>query len=357
MAIASVLISFQRDTAVQETRSEQYSTSVKYRSLGDVVAVSGRLRPIQVVEVGAQVSGQLQALNVRAGDPVSKGDVIARIDATIQQNIVAAQQATLKALEARLPPVQSYIDLVEADLARQQRLMRLDATSKVDLEHARNAVVQARSTMIQLRSEIESQKAIVASEEAKLNYSVLRAPISGVVVSVNFSAGQTVNSTQEAPAILSIANYSVMLVEAQVPEAKIGKLSVGAGVSFSTLGGGSRKWRGTLRQIIPRATTTDNIITYTSLFEVDNIDGALMPGMTAQVSFEVTKPREVLALPVDMLHRFSDSSPTGGRNAMVRVINDSGNHELREIKVGEIGSVYAEVLEGLKEGDLVLSPN
>lgn len=79
------------------------TTTVGFRSIADVVAASGRLRPIQVVEVGAQVSGQLKKLHVRAGDTVSQGDVVAEIDATIQVNVVTAQRAALEALEARLP--------------------------------------------------------------------------------------------------------------------------------------------------------------------------------------------------------------------------------------------------------------
>ena len=339
----------------QSANGAPVTSAVGVRSIADVVAASGRLRPIEVVEVGAQVSGQLQNLHVRAGDSVSEGDVVAEIDATIQANVVAAARSQLESLEARLPSTVAYIELAEADVARQERLMEAQATNQVALDQARTSLITNQSSLIQLESQIEQQKALIASEEAKLNYSTIYAPISGVVVSVSMSEGQTLNATQITPVILRIADLSRMVVEAQVAEANIGKLSVGAGVSFSTLGGGTRRWRGTLQRIIPEAAES-NVINYTAVFDVDNADGVLLPGMTAQVFFELSEPREVLAVPVSMLREFGEAIPGGGRTAQVRVLTDADVIEAREITVGEIGTTHAEVLEGLREGDRVVSP-
>ena len=332
------------------------TTAVGIRSIADVVAASGRLRPIQVVEVGAQVSGQLRKLHVRAGDAVAQGDVVAEIDATIQANVVAAERARLEALQARLPSTNSFIELAEAGLAREMRLMDAQATNQVAVDQARNSLITARSSLIQLESEIESQKALIASEEAKLNYSTIFAPVSGVVVSVAITEGQTLNAAQMTPVLLQIADLSRMTVEAQIAEANVGKLSVGSGVSFNTLGGGARRWRGVLQRIVPQASENSSVVSYTAVFEVDNADGALLPGMTAQVFFELSEPREVLAVPVSMLREFGDSLRGGARTARVQLLSDGGGIEVREITVGEIGSTHAEVLEGLREGDRVVSP-
>lgn len=349
------LFSGDEGSSSQSANGAPVTSAVGVRSIADVVAASGRLRPIEVVEVGAQVSGQLQKLHVRAGDSVAKGDIVAEIDATIQANVVAAARSQLESLEARLPSTIAYIELAEADLARQERLMEAQATNQVALDQARTSLITQQSSRIQLESQIEQQKALIASEEAKLNYSTIYAPISGVVVSVNMSEGQTLNATQITPVILRIADLSRMVVEAQVAEANIGKLSVGAGVSFSTLGGGARRWRGTLQRIIPEAAES-NVINYTAVFEVENADRVLLPGMTAQVFFELSEPREVLAVPVSMLREFGETIPGGGRTAQVRVLAEGNLVEAREITVGEIGTTHAEVLEGLKEGDRVVSP-
>ena len=331
------------------------TATVAYRSIGDTVAASGRLRPAQVVDVGAQVSGQMQRLAVQAGDRVSKGDVVAEIDATVQASVVAAARSQLEALQARLPSVESYIDLAEAGLAREQRLMQAKATNQVALDQAKNALIGARTSLIELESQIESQQALVASEQAKLNYSTIQAPVSGVVVAVNSAEGQTLNASQVAPVILQIADLSRMVVEAQVAEANVGKLVPGAGVSFNTLGGGARRWRGVLQRIIPWASDHSSVVSYTAVFHVDNADGALLPGMTAQVFFELSEPREVLAVPVDMLGDFGDAAPGGGRTAQIFQLNESGGLELRRVVVGEIGTTHAEVLAGLEEGDRVAS--
>ena len=345
-----------RDGSASRGEASTVGTAlVAYRSIGDTVAASGKLRPARVVDVGAQVSGQMQRLLVQAGDRLSQGDVAAEIDATVQASIVAASRSRLEALQARLPSVKSYIDLAEAGLAREQRLMKAQATNQVALDQAKNSLIAARAGLIELESEIESQKALVASEQAKLNYSTIRAPVSGVVVAVNVAEGQTLNASQVAPVILQIADLSLMVVEAQVSEAHVGKLAVGAGVSFSTLGGGTRRWRGVLERIIPRASENSNVVSYTAVFEVENTDGALLPGMTAQVFFELSQPRRVLTVPVDMLGEFGQSRPDGGRTAQILRLIESGGVELRQIVVGEIGATHAEVLEGLQEGDRVAS--
>ena len=354
-AFGFFLFSGNRGSSSQIANGFAVTSAVSVRSIADVVAASGRLRPIEVVEVGAQVSGQLQKLHVRAGDSVSIGDTVAEIDATIQANVVAAARSQLDSLEARLPSINSYIELAEADVAREERLMLAQATNQVALDAARTNLISQQSALTQLESEVEQQKALIAGEEAKLNYSTIYAPISGVVVSVNMSEGQTLNATQVTPIILRIADLSRMIVEAQVAEANVGKLTVGTGASFSTLGGGTRKWRGTLQRIIPEPVQS-NVINYTAVFEVENADGVLLPGMTAQVFFELSEPRAVLAVPVSLLREFGEAIPGGGRTAHVLVLTDAAVIEARKITVGEIGTTHAEVLEGLKEGDRVVSP-
>lgn len=351
------LFSGDEDPVSSGSQAEPLTVTVTYRSIGAVVAASGRLQPIQVVEVGAQVSGQLQKLHVQAGDTVSTGDLVAEIDATIQANVVTAARAQLEAFQARLPSIRSYIELAEAGVAREERLMQAQATNQVSVDQARNALIGARASLIELESRIQSQNALIASHQAKFNYSTIYAPVSGVVISVDIAEGQTLNASQVTPVILRIADLSTMIVEAQVAEANIGKLTRGAGVSFSTLGGGARRWRGQLQRIIPRATVTNNVVSYTALLEVDNADGALLPGMTAQVFFELSEPREVLAVPVDMLSGFGEATPGGGRIVRVRLLNNSGGAETRQITVGEIGLLYAEVLEGLMEGDRLVMPS
>ena len=339
-----------------EDQAPRRSATIGHRSLGDLVTASGTLKPSRLVEVGAQVSGQLQKLHVNVGDMVVKGNLLAEIDATIQRNLVEASRASLRAQEAQLEVQRSALGLAEAEAARQERLRADRATTEVEYERARDALVRARGAMVQLESQIASQRARLTSDEAALGYSSIYAPSDGTVLQVLATEGQTLTATYVTPVILHLADLSTLTVEAKVAEANIGKLEPGMGVHFTTLGGRGRRWHGTLDQILPRAQTDGNVVTYTALFDVDNADGALRADMTVQVFFELTAPRQILAVPLEMLTDFGERDPETGTPAQVRVQYPDGQVEVREIAIGETSHTYAEVLSGLAEGDRVVAP-
>ena len=344
-----------QDAAEEET--PRRSATIGYRSLGDLVTASGTLKPSRLVEVGAQVSGLLQKLHVKVGDTVAKGDLIAEIDATIQRNLLDASRASLKAQEAQLAVQRSALALAEAEAARQERLKAEKATTQVEFERAQDALARARGALVQTESQIASQRARLTSDEAALGYSSIYAPADGTVLQVLAAEGQTLTATYMTPVILHLADLSTLTVEAKVAEANIGKLAPGMGVHFTTLGGRGRRWQGTLEQILPRADVANSVVTYTALFDVDNADGALRADMTAQVFFELTAPREVLAVPLEMLTDFGGRDPETGTPAQVRVQFPDGRVEVREIAIGETSHTYAEVLSGLAEGDRVVAPD
>ena len=356
LAAAAYFLFFAGDAAEEEDASPRRSATIGYRSLGDVISASGTLNPSRQVEVGAQVSGQLQKLYVKAGDKVSKGDLLAEIDATIQRNLVAANRASLEAQETQLSVQQSGLELARLEAARQERLMAEDATAEVALDRARDALVRAEGAMVRLQSQIESQRARLTSDEATLGYSQIYAPIDGTVLKVLAAEGQTLTATYVTPVILHIANLSTLTVEAKVPEANVSKLNPGMAVHFSRFGGQGRRWHSSLAQILPRAEVAQGIVSYTALFEVDNSDGALLADMTVQVFFEQSAPREVLAVPLEMLSNFGERDPLTGTPAQVRVQFPDGRIELREITIGETSHTFAEVLSGLVEGDRVVTP-
>jgi macrolide-specific efflux system membrane fusion protein len=124
--------------------------------------------------------------------------------------------------------------------------------------------------------------------------------------------GTTLNATQQSPTVMSIANLATMTVETQISEADVGKLWVGMDVYFTTLSGGNRRWYSTLRQILPKPTTTNNVVTYTGLFDVANDDGALLSGMTTQVYFVTSAARGVLTVPVGALQFAEAPGGAGG---------------------------------------------
>jgi macrolide-specific efflux system membrane fusion protein len=208
--------------------------------------------------------------------------------------------------------------------------------------------------------------------------------------------GVTLNATQTSPTIMQIADLNTMTVETQISEADIGKVYPGMPVYFTTLGSGDRRWYSTLRQILPTPTATNNVVTYTGLFDIDNSDGALLSGMTTQVYFVTASARNVLTVPIGALTfvdavRPVDRAPrdvalgggsggppssavqggfdarrrngagaaagraAGPRQAKVRVAAADGTIAEREVTVGVASRVSAEVISGLSEGEQVVA--
>ena len=344
--------------------------------MGDVenlVTASGSLQPSQFVDVGAQVSGQLQRLLVEVGDQVAAGDLLAEIDATIEVAKVEAGRASLRALESQMSARVSALRLAEANAERQRRLLEEDATTELDVDRAIDQLTSAQSSIVQLDSQIAQSRATLASEEALLGYTKIYAPTAGTVISIETKEGQTLNAVQQAPTILRIADLGTMTVQARVSEADVGKLRPGMDVYFTTLGGSGRRWEGTLRQVLPKPETEGGVVLYTALFDVDNADGTLLSDMTAQVFFVVAAARGVLTVPVAALKpagappgrpmppgmAAAAFPPTEGdaieHKAAVQVRAADDSHETREITVGVISRVGAEVRSGLEVGEEVVA--
>jgi macrolide-specific efflux system membrane fusion protein len=384
-----------------ETEGERPFVAVV--TLGDIesaVASSGTLQPSNTVPVGAQVSGQLQKLHVVVGDQVETGVLLGEIDARVQRNKVESSRASIASAEAQIAARKEALVLAQANWDRQQRLWEEQATSKQEYDNARNNLAAAQASLTQQEQSIIQSKATLATDETQLEFTQIFAPIAGTVVSIAMREGTTLNATQTSPTILSIADLNTMTVETQISEADIGKVYPGMSVYFTTLGSGTRRWYSTLRQILPTPTATNNVVTYTGLFDIDNADGALLSGMTTQVYFVTSSARNVLTVPIGAL-TFVDAAPpaeraprgaaagvgaAGGgsgappsgdvpggldarrrggapaagramppRLAKVRVVAADGTISEREVTIGVTSRVSAEVISGLKEGEQVVA--
>ncbi len=328
-------------------------------TVGDVeqvVTAAGTLQAGAFVDVGAQVSGQLQKLYVQVGEPVEEGALLAEIDARVQLGRVEASRANLKADEAQTSARRAALELAKSNVARQQELMRENLTTQEQVDTAINNLAAAESALVELESRIERSKAGLASDEAQLGYSRIYAPTSGTVVSINTTEGQTLNASQVVPTILRIANLDVMTVKADVSEADVTRIGAGTEVYFTTLGGGDRRWYGEVKQIQPTPTVVDNVVSYPVLFDVANEDRVLLPGMTTQAFFVVAARRDVLTVPMGAL-TFDPgvSAEPGVRRAAVRVMGESGEIELRTVEVGLSNRIVAEVKSGLSAGEQVVA--
>ena len=403
-----------RAWSANSSKNEQFVfATVQKGDIEDLVGATGALQPRDYVDVGAQVSGQLQKLLVDVGSVVKKGDLLAEIDATQSAARVDADRAALRSDQATLADKQAALDKAQRDLQRQKNLMAEEATTAEQVQNAETALRSAKAQLASLQAQIQQQQASMRVEEANLKYAKIYAPMAGTVISVAARQGQTLNAAQSAPTILRIADLSTMTVQTQVSEADVGKLRIDMPSYFTTLGSGGRRYTGTLRKIEPTPTVTNNVVLYNALFDVPNPGNALLPQMTAQVFFVAAEAHDVLMVPVAALtfertqrtrpssaaapaaaaaaadapaadiqpaavktaapanadtaaapkgdraaqgtwRRNRTNSAATPRNATVKVAQADGTIVERAVTVGVSNRVNAQVLSGLEEGERVV---
>lgn len=370
LGTAATLLAVAVGAALWHTREPAvvYETApVKRASIEASVTAIGTLQPQRYVDVGAQVSGQITRLHVAPGSAVKHGELLAEIDPSVQQATVDAGRAALAGLRAQLAEQQAQHRLAGRQHARQQVMAVHEATSVNDQETAQATLESAVARIASLKAQIDQTQATLKADEARLGYTRIYAPMAGTVVSVDAKEGQTLNATYQTPNILRIADLSAMTVWTEVSEADVRRVRPDMPVYFTTLGGDARRWRGKVRQVLPApavaggvaagtalAPSASKVILYTVLFEVDNADGELMPQMTAQVVFVTAAASDVLAAPLPALKPVTGDGAKPGLYT-ARVLAGDGAVQTREVRVGVRNRLAAEVLEGLREGELLVT--
>ena len=350
-------------------------------NLEDTVTATGTLQPKDFVDVGTQVSGQLKKLLVDIGAVVKKGQLLAEIDPSVYQAKVDGDQAQMLNQKAQLADKQAQLALADLQLTRQQNLTRDDATTADALQSDEAARKSALAQQNSIKAQIQQTGSTLRGDEASLGYTKIYAPIAGTVVSQAAKQGQTLNANQQAPIVMRIADLSTMTVQAQVSEADVPKLHVGMDVYFTTLGGDKRRFYGKLRQIPPTPTVVNNVVLYDALFDVANPNQTLMTQMTAQVFFVASSAKDAVLVPLTALRPVAaEGRPSAPRvsgavaegkgaarstgadprnqfangRALVSVVDADGKVADREVKVGVMNRVSAQIISGLETGETVV---
>lgn len=322
-------------------------------ALGDIeksVTALGTLQPKDYVDVGAQVSGQLDTVHVEIGDIVRKDQLLAEIDPTVIETRVRTDKANLDNLQAQFAQQQAELKLARLQLKRNQALYKSRAISQDALQTTETLVAVGEAKADALSAQIAAAQAIYDGEIANLGYTKIYAPMAGTIVSQTALEGQTLNANQTAPTILRVADLQTMTVKAQVAEADVVKLTPGMQVYFTTLGLPERRWRATVRQILPTPETVNDVILYNVLIDVDNEDGVLMTSMTAQLFFVLDEAKQVPLIPIAALGK---KQPGSSDEYLVRVMTGNGP-EARAVKVGLMDRKSVQIVDGLAIGDRVI---
>ena len=323
--------------------------TVAVGTLEKVVTALGSVQPKDYVDVGTQVSGQLRELHVQIGDTVQKGQLLAEVDPTVYATRVAADKASLRDLQAQRARQASVLQLAEVQKKRTRELLALSAASQDAVDMADAAAAQARATLESLDAQIDKAQSTLAGDEANLGYTKIYAPMDGVVVSQPVFKGQTVNSAQQAPTLMRVANLDVMTVNAQVAEADVPQLKPGMPVYFTTLGHAERRYQSRIRQILPTPEKVNDVVLFTVLIDIDNRARELMTNMTTQTFFVLGRAENLPIVPLSALRPLGE----GGKLYGARVLTENGI-ERRKVKVALTSRTEAAIASGLAAGETLI---
>lgn len=332
---------------------------VQRSNLNQIVNATGEISAAQLVDVGAQASGQIKKLYVKLGQQVKKGDLIASIDSTTQLNTLNTNKARLDTYRAQLVSAQVALRVKQRAFDRERALLAQDATSKADWENAQDALAAAKANVAELRSQIRQTQIAINTSEADLGYTRITAPMDGTVVSIPVEEGQTVNASQNTPTIVQLADLSKMLNKMQIAEGDMSKVKAGMSLTFTTLADNTKKRHAKLDVVDPGLTTmsqgsyntstdtTDTAIYYYARALVPNDDGALHIGMTTQNNILVKSVKGVLTVSNQAIkHR-------QGKKIVMVLDNNQQVHPV-QVETGINDGMRTEIVKGLKEGDKVV---
>jgi HlyD family secretion protein len=353
----------------------------------EVVGATGVLEAVTTVQVGSQVSGTVAWLGADFNSQVKKGQVVARLEPSLFEARVAQARSNLVAARAQVDRNAAATADAKQKYERAQTLSAEKLLPESDLETAKatydSAVAQQRAS----DAAVSQAAAALNQSQVDLDHSVIVAPIDGVVLSRSVDVGQTVAASLQAPTLFVIANdLKRMRVNVSVDEADIGRVQTGQAATFRVDAWPDEVFKGSVEQVRLQPIVNQNVVTYNTIVAVSNDDLKLMPGMTATVSVETQRRDGVLRVPAAAARFRPEPAGLGrsgfqrggaareggasresagadgarrewsrGRGRPLFVPGKGGRPEPREVKLGLSDGRYVEVIDGLQEGETVIT--
>lgn len=360
------------------------SATVKHGTVSKTLSATGIIKPEvgATVKIGSRSTGIIQKMHVRVGDAVTADQVIAEIDSRELEAVVAEAEASLskarieydrimvsyplqiQEAEARVSSAKASAEYAKLSYKRQLELTgrNLDSQNNLDaaLEKTVNseqALAVANATLTRLQEEFESQKAsaaqsVVLSEASlgtakiRLDYATIRTPMDGVVSQIAAQEGETVVAGLQVANLITVVDLSRKEMWVYIDENDIGQLEPGMKVDFRVDALPGRTFSGEVYRIYPEAEVRDSIVYYQTIVPLGREDSlALRSEMTTQCTVHVNEKTDVLMVPNDAI-KWID-----GRQVVFLV--EGSVVKPVQVRFGMQGASTTEVLDGLKEGDIV----
>ena len=328
---------------------------IQKQNIRSVVSATGKINPVNVVSVGAQVSGIVDKIYIDYNAKVKEGQLLAQIDKSLLIEDINSTTAKLMQAKARF-------DLATLEKNRTEQLFDAGYVARLELDQAITDLASAEADYIAAKANNERSK-------RNIEYAEIKSPVSGVVISKNVEEGQTIASSFSAPTLFTIAeDLTKMQIEASISEADIGNIKKGQSVEFTVDAFPTETFKGVVDQVRITTTTDENVVIYNVIIKISNPDGKLLPGMTAFVEINTLKKDNVMALENYVLQFKPDEAlqtyvvyPEDKNLA----VNETFVYEFDEntkmvnavkVKKGITNGVFTEIIsDAVKDGEKVIS--
>ena len=311
------------------------------------VTASGLVKPINRIEIKSKASGQIESLPVNEGDHVQKRDLIARLDQKDEASAVALAEADLLIAEAERKQADQMFK-------RRNALYQKKIISEEERDQIALKLAVAKGKVIQAATALERAR-------ERLSDAVVRAPIDGIILQKYVEEGQIISSgvsnVSGGTPIVDIAAMQSVYIEAGIDEIDIGKIQIGQSASIVAESYPQLTFQGKVIRIAPEAKVEQNVTLFDVIVEVKNRENRLKSGMNTQIAFTILSKKNILLAPVIALKSIDDSKSDGKeRNVRSVQLKEGENYLAHTITIGLSDFSDAEVLSGLKEGDILGVP-
>jgi macrolide-specific efflux system membrane fusion protein len=304
-----------------------------------IIASHGVIQPSEVVDVGAQVSGQLSTLLVNLGDRVESGQPLAEIDDRRIRARLVQGEAAIDTLRAQISAKQAQHAHARIQQARTETLSDRNIASRAQAELVQTTTTVLAAEVRSLEAQLAGQEAAVEGIRLDLSHTRITAPVDGVVTAIVAQRGRTLNANQQTPVVLRISRDRPLILVARVPEADAERVQPGMSVRFTPVGGSSQTFEGIVGNIMRAPTIVNGAVFLDAFIELDGERHFLPFGRSAQAFIIVERLDCAVLLPRDSL----PDGAAAGETIKVTLRDQAGHLVVRVLKLRGVNEVNAAI--------------
>mgnify|MGYP000362654807 CR=1 FL=1 len=291
------------------------------------VSATGTLEPTNKVEVGIEVSGTIESVEVDYNDRVEVGQVLARLDTSKLEAQVLQSRAALDSARAKLLQAEATKQEADAQMERLEEVRRLSdgkMPSKYEFDAQRAALARAKADVASAKAAVAQAQATLDANQSDLAKAVVRSPVNGIVLKRSIEPGQTVAAMFQSPVLFTLAeDLTKMELMVDVDEADVGQVHTDQDATFTVDAYPDEVFSARTIQVRYGSEIVEGVVTYKAVLRVDNSSLKLRPGMTATALLTVAKRENVLLVPNAALRFIPPQAPRKekvGRGSLLSAI-------------------------------------